>query len=112
MISFYNKSTKKISFFQDRYDPVFQARVDSCPVITVSDLARLRSDLKCAQLRYSNEKKINAIANTLQIMNDFKVRLYKYLIQSFSNTDISSSIKFLQKSFSREECRTGGKLVR
>jgi hypothetical protein len=64
-------------------------------VITVSDLARLKSDMKCAQLRYSNDKEFIAIANTLQIMNDFKVRLSKYLIQSFSNTNISSSIGFL-----------------
>ncbi len=64
-------------------------------MITVSDLARLKSDMKCAQLRYSNDKEFIAIANTLQIMNDFKVRLSKYLIQSFSNTNISSSIGFL-----------------
>jgi len=45
-------------------------------VITVSDLAHL-GDKTCAQLRYSNNKEFTAIANTLQIMNDFKVRLNK-----------------------------------
>jgi len=57
---------------KDRYDPAFQARVDACPVITVSDLAQLKSDMTCAQLRYSNNKEFVAIAKTLQIMNDFK----------------------------------------
>jgi alpha-1,3-mannosyl-glycoprotein beta-1,2-N-acetylglucosaminyltransferase len=60
---------------KDRYDPEFQARIDSCSVITVSDLARLKSDMKCAQLRYSNDKEFIAIANTLQIMNDFKSKV-------------------------------------
>ncbi len=66
---------EKIDFFfsQDRYDPTFQALVDSCPVITVSDLAHLKNDMKCAQLRYTNEKEFVAIANTLQIMNDIRV---------------------------------------
>ncbi|UJR10366.1 hypothetical protein I4U23_014571 [Adineta vaga] len=57
---------------KDRYDPMFQARVDACQVITVSDLGHLQNDMKCAQIRYSNEKEFVAIANTLEIMNDFK----------------------------------------
>jgi hypothetical protein len=60
-------------------------------VITVSDLAQLKDDMKCAQLNYSNEKEFVIVADVLQIMNDIKVRLNK----SFSNTDISSSIRFL-----------------
>ncbi len=62
-----------ISFSQERYDPAFQARVDACPVITISDIPRLKSDMTCAKLRYSNDKEFVAIANALQIMNDFKV---------------------------------------
>ncbi|CAF1163801.1 unnamed protein product [Adineta steineri] len=57
---------------KDRYDPVFQARVDACPVITISDLGHLNNDKNCAQLRYSNNKEFITIANTLEIMNDFK----------------------------------------
>ncbi len=72
---------RKILFFQDRYDPVFQARVDSCPVITVSDLAQLKSDMNCAQLRYSNEKEFTTIANTLRIMSDFKVRFNQFVFE-------------------------------
>jgi alpha-1,3-mannosyl-glycoprotein beta-1,2-N-acetylglucosaminyltransferase len=60
---------------KDRYDPVFQARVDSCPVITVSDLAQLKSDMNCAQLRYSTDKEFTTIANTLRIMSDFKSKV-------------------------------------
>jgi hypothetical protein len=52
-------------------------------------------DMKCAQIRYSNEKEFAAIATVLEIMKDFKVRLNKYLIESFSTTDISDSIRFL-----------------
>ena len=64
-------------------------------MITVSDLANLKSDMKCARLRYSNEQEFAAIANTLRIMNDFKVRANSDLIQSFSNTYISSAVRFL-----------------
>ncbi len=64
------------------------------------------SDMKCAQLRYSNEKEFAAIATVLEIMKDFKVRLNKYLIESFSTTNISNSIRFLYKSFSTIECKT------
>jgi hypothetical protein len=42
-------------------------------VITISDLGHNENQLKCAQLRYSNNKEFVAIANTLEIMNDFKV---------------------------------------
>ncbi len=59
--------------FQDRYDPVFQARIDACPIITISDLSHLTTETKCAQLRYSNNKEYVAIADTLEIMNDLKV---------------------------------------
>lgn len=57
---------------KDRYDPIFQARINACPVITVSDLGHLKSDTQCAQLRYSNTKEYVAIADTLEIMNDLK----------------------------------------
>ncbi len=60
-------------FSQDRYDPVFQARIDACPLLTISDLSNLKNDIKCAQLRYSNNKEYVAIADTLGIMNDLKV---------------------------------------
>jgi hypothetical protein len=43
-------------------------------VITISDLSQLGNDVTCAQLRYSNNKEFVAIADTLEIMNDFKVR--------------------------------------
>lgn len=84
---------RKINFFlfQDRYDVAFQARIDECPVITVSDLAQLKPNLKCAQIHYSNEKEFVAIADVLSIMNDFKVRYS----MTFSYTDISCSIRFL-----------------
>jgi len=49
-------------------------------VITVSDLAQPKSDMKCAQLRYSNEKEFETIANTLQIMNDFKVKQINFIV--------------------------------
>lgn len=62
-----------IGVLQDHYDPVFDARVDACEVITVSDLGHLKNDMQCAQIRYSNEKEFVAIANTLAIMNDLKV---------------------------------------
>ena len=52
---------------------MFQARVDACPVITVSDLGHMKSEMKCAQIRYSNEKEFVAVANALEIMNDLKV---------------------------------------
>ena len=61
--------------FQDRYDPVFQLRVDACPVIMLSDLSHLQPEMKCAQIRYSNTKEFVAIANALEIMNDSKVIL-------------------------------------
>ncbi|CAF0904157.1 unnamed protein product [Adineta steineri] len=57
---------------KDQYDPVFDSRVNACSVITVSDLNMLDTDLKCARLRYSNKKEFIAIADVLQIMNDFK----------------------------------------
>lgn len=57
---------------KDRYDPAFQSEIDSCPVINLSDLNQLKSDMKCAQIRYSNTKEFVAIANTLEIMNDLK----------------------------------------
>ncbi|CAF1381164.1 unnamed protein product [Adineta ricciae] len=57
---------------KDRYDPMFQARVDACPVVTVSDLGHMKSEMKCAQIRYSNEKEFVAVANALEIMNDLK----------------------------------------
>jgi len=57
---------------KDRYDPLFQARIDACPLITISDLSHLKPDMKCAQLRYSNNKEFVAIADTLGIMNDSK----------------------------------------
>ena len=53
---------------------MFQAKIDVCPVITVSDLAHVKSEIKCAQLRYRNNKEFVTIANTLGIMNDFKVQ--------------------------------------
>ena len=59
---------------QDRYDESFQARINACPVITVSDLGHLKADMSCAQVRYGNAKEFVAIADTLEIMNDFKVR--------------------------------------
>ncbi|CAF3193350.1 unnamed protein product [Rotaria socialis] len=57
---------------KNQYDPAFQARIDACPTITLSDLDHLKSDIKCAQLRYSNQKEFVIIANTLEIMNDLK----------------------------------------
>lgn len=57
---------------KNRYDEAFRKQINNCSVITVSDLAQPKSDMKCAQIRYSNEKEFEAIANTLQIMNDFK----------------------------------------
>ncbi|CAF4633879.1 unnamed protein product [Rotaria sp. Silwood1] len=41
---------------KDRYDKKFQARIDTCPVITLSDLNQMNNDTKCAQLRYSKIK--------------------------------------------------------
>lgn len=64
--------------FQDRYDEAFQKQINNCSVITVSDLAQPKSDMKCAQLRYSNEKEFETIANTLQIMSDFKVKTNQF----------------------------------
>ncbi|CAF4274398.1 unnamed protein product [Rotaria sp. Silwood2] len=57
---------------KNRYDPAFQAQIDACPVISISDLGHLKSEMKCAQLRYSNKKEFVAIADTLEIMNDLK----------------------------------------
>jgi len=54
---------------------MFQSRIDSCSVITISDLNHLKDNIKCAQLRYSNTKEFVAIADTLEIMNDLKVIL-------------------------------------
>lgn len=72
-------------------------------MITISDLATFKRDMKCAQLRYGNEQEFAAIANTLRIMNDFKVRENSDLVRLFSNTYISSSVRFLQKRFSTKE---------
>jgi hypothetical protein len=58
---------------------MFQSRIDSCPVITISDLNQLKNNIKCAQLRYSNNKEFVAIADTLEIMNDLKVILSFFL---------------------------------
>jgi len=58
---------------------MFQSRIDSCPVITISDLSQLKNNIKCAQLRYSNNKEFVAIADTLEIMNDLKVILSFFL---------------------------------
>ncbi|UJR35766.1 hypothetical protein I4U23_028514 [Adineta vaga] len=66
------KSTDVSYLIKDRYDPIFEAHVNACPVITVSDLATTVGDMKCAQIRYSNKKEFIAIADALQIMNDFK----------------------------------------
>jgi hypothetical protein len=44
-------------------------------VISVSDLSQINSDMKCAQIRYSNGKEFVAIADALEIMNDLKVRI-------------------------------------
>ncbi|CAF3350571.1 unnamed protein product [Rotaria sp. Silwood1] len=57
---------------KDRYDPVFQAQIDTCPIISVSDLGHLKNEMKCAQVRYSNNKEFVAIADTLEIMSDSK----------------------------------------
>ena len=67
------KSTDLTYLIKDRYDPVFESRINACPVMTVSDLATTVGDMKCAQIRYGNEKEFVAIADTLGIMNDFKV---------------------------------------
>ena len=45
-------------------------------MITISDLSQLGNDVTCAQLRYSSQKEFVAIADTLEIMNDFKVRSF------------------------------------
>ncbi len=42
-------------------------------MITISDLGHNENEIKCAQLRYSNNKEYVAIADTLEIMNDLKV---------------------------------------
>ncbi|CAF1046192.1 unnamed protein product [Adineta ricciae] len=66
------KSTDVTYLIKDRYDPVFESRINACPVMTISDLAATIGDMKCAQIRYGNEKEFVAIADTLGIMNDFK----------------------------------------
>lgn len=63
----------------------------------------MSNPLRCAQLRYTNNKEFIAIATALEIMKDFKVRINQRLIKSFSNTDISDSVRFLYKSFSTIE---------
>ncbi|CAF0762431.1 unnamed protein product [Didymodactylos carnosus] len=57
---------------KDRYDVSFRERVNSCKIITVSDLNHL-STILCARLIYNSNQEFVAIANTLEIMNDLKV---------------------------------------
>ena len=84
---------------KEQYDPAFQARIDACPTITVSDLGALKSDMQCAQLRYGGNKEFKAIADTLEIMNDIKVRCQDrtevHLIRSFADAYVCSAIWFL-----------------
>lgn len=65
---------------------MFQARIDSCQVIPISDLDHLKNDVKCAQIRYSNNKEFVAIADTLGIMNDLKVISKTFLFHILQQT--------------------------
>ncbi|CAF1263880.1 unnamed protein product, partial [Didymodactylos carnosus] len=56
---------------KDQYDVWFQQRVNSCKIITISDLVSL-ADISCARLIYNTNEQFVIIANTLGIMNDFK----------------------------------------
>lgn len=95
---------------KENYDPAFQARIDTCPTITVSDLSALKSDMQCAQLRYSNYQEFKAIADSLEIMNDLKVRFQDqsgaHLFRSFANAYERRAVGFLQKSFPTIETRS------
>ena len=53
-------------------------------MIVVSDLTHLQSNMKCAQIRYSNAKEFVAIADALEIMNDFKV-IFSFLRRDRTN---------------------------
>ncbi|CAF4178277.1 unnamed protein product [Rotaria magnacalcarata] len=46
------KSIDVSYLIKEQYDKKFQSSIDTCPVITLSDLNIMNSDMTCAQLRY------------------------------------------------------------
>ncbi|CAF4615259.1 unnamed protein product [Rotaria socialis] len=50
------KSIDVSYLIKERYDKKFQAFIDTCPVITLSDLNKMNSDMTCAKLRYSKKQ--------------------------------------------------------
>lgn len=82
---------------QDKYDEAFVEKVYNSPLLKLSDLtsAANKREHNSVRVQYSTKDSLKLIVKTLKIMEDFKVCIYVYCVDTISsNPKIRRTLKF------------------